>query len=190
MELSPKIYSWLIRPKFAIKKYIQKPITDLANLTGKDVLDFGCGTGSNAFIFNKGNYTGVDVDKNRITLAKNNFPQLSFYHFDGKLPFKDNSFDYIFVIATIHHIKDIDFKKILLELNRILRHGGSFMVLDPVLMPRDHLRNWFMNFFDAGKYIRSQENYLYFFRDFETRIIKTFTKFALYNEILFTARKT
>ncbi|MBU4310929.1 class I SAM-dependent methyltransferase, partial [bacterium] len=74
MRLSPFIYHKIVRPKFAIKKYILNVIKEEFDFENKKVLDFGCGTGSNSFIFDSSHYLGVDINKERIAYAQKLFP--------------------------------------------------------------------------------------------------------------------
>lgn len=69
MYLNPILYQKLVRPKFAVKKYIQKIVEEKFNFLGCKILDFGCGTGSNCFMFPPDGYLGVDIDKKRIEFA-------------------------------------------------------------------------------------------------------------------------
>lgn len=53
---------------------------------------------------------------------------------DGeKLPFKNDYFDTVFIIASLHHFLDIT--KVLTEAKRVLRPGGIFLAVDG-LMPK------------------------------------------------------
>lgn len=50
-----------------------------------------------------------------------------------KLPFDDNSFDYVIAKDSLHHFKDP--VKALLEINRVLKFGGSLLVSEPYWSP-------------------------------------------------------
>lgn len=51
----------------------------------------------------------------------------------GNLPFKDNTFDYVLLLAVIEHLR-INPLQTLREINRILKPGGTFFVQTPNLL--------------------------------------------------------
>ncbi|MBU1148686.1 class I SAM-dependent methyltransferase, partial [Patescibacteria group bacterium] len=155
------------------------------------VLDFGCGTGSNSWIFPVENYLGADVDRERIKFAKKIYPSYQFAVINNNtIPANDKSFDFICIFATIHHIPDSSFKEYLKQFKRILKDQGKVIVIEPVLLEKHKLVNLVMNNFDAGKFIRSEQEYLNIFNlDFSVTIHNKFRKFLLYNEIFFSAEK-
>ena len=123
----------LIAEHFASTRfYVWKDIakeTENFDLKDKKVLDLGCGNGRLCeFLTKKGAiYTGLDLSPKLISIAKKSYPNATFRV--GSLlrtPFKDNEFDYIYCIATLHHIPS---KKLRLnaiaEINRILKPGGQ-----------------------------------------------------------------
>jgi ubiquinone/menaquinone biosynthesis C-methylase UbiE len=190
MHLNPSIYQAIIRPKFAIKKYIKNVIQKEFDFNDKKVLDFGCGTGSNSFIFESKDYLGVDVDESRINFANKAFPQYTFKVIkDNTLPTEDNSLDYICIFAVIHHIPDNIFQEYIKEFKRVLKTDGKIVIIEPVLSDSHKFSNWFMKTFDAGEYIRYEEEYKKLLeKDFVITVHKRFNKFFLYNELFFSAR--
>ncbi len=191
MRLPPYIYDRMIRPRFAVKKYIKNIIEDKFNFQHKSVLDFGCGTGSNSFMFDSDGYLGVDIDENAIEYAKRLFSTYSFQTMRNNLiPAQDESFDFVVILATIHHISDEAFELYTKEFSRVLREKGRIVVIEPCLFSSTRFRNWFMKSVDEGKYIRPQEQYLRLFEDtFDITIHKRFKKPFFYNEIFFSARR-
>jgi len=190
MHLSPYVYNTILRPKFTIKKYTKKVIEEVFKLEGRKVLDFGSGTGSNAFLFGPKEYLGVDIVKDRIKFAKKRNPNHSFKLIkNNKILVKDKSIDFICIFATIHHIPNNDFKKYLKEFKRILKNDGQIIVIEPVISEHK-FSNFFMNFFDEGKYIRPEEEYLKLFKkDFITQVHKRYRKGYFYTELFFSAKK-
>ena len=86
------------------------------HLGDKYTLDVGCGTGISSSFFS--NVLGIDPSE--ILLAKNPYP-----HMKGEaenLPFKDNEFENVVAITSIHNFKDID--KGLEEIKRVGKHFG------------------------------------------------------------------
>lgn len=191
MRLPPILYQKIIRPKFAIRKYIQNIIQSQLTFENKKILDFGCGTGSICFIFNPSDYVGVDIDIERINYARELFPDYFFLPIkDQKIPFPSESFDFIIIIATLHHIADklcLDYIK---EFSRILKQEGKIVVIEPCLFLKSYLNNQFMEFFDEGRYIRTQKDYLKLFENkFKVTIHKKFKKILFYNEIFLTMKE-
>lgn len=103
---------------------------------GKSLLEVGCGDGADSEIFIKEyrlKVTGIDIYKNDNVERIDNldFSIASIY----KLPFKDNTFDYVFLQDVLHHIDEENqsyerHTKALLELKRVCRKGGSIIIVE------------------------------------------------------------
>ncbi len=103
---------------------------------GKKILDVGCGDGSDAKIFIKefGLETfGIDVyeHKNILKTKGLKFQKAGIY----KIPFKDETFDYVFLHDILHHIdeKNQDYNnhiKGLYELKRVCKKGGYIIIVE------------------------------------------------------------
>lgn len=113
-------------------KLIKRLVPEESNLK---VLDFGCGKG--AFINDilsinpTLKITGADVSKTAITFARKKFLRQKFYLLaEGeKLPFKNNSFDYILALDVLLHVYDTEL--IFKELARVLKPGGRLLITLP-----------------------------------------------------------
>lgn len=187
---SPKLYHWFVRPKWFTKKYIHNHIQSRFLFNGKNVLDFGCGTGANCPMFHPNKYIGLDPDVRRIDYAKRVYPDHTFQAFDNnKLPVDDKSMDYIVIIAVLHHISSDDIARCMKEFKRVLKPNGTIIVMEPCICEKKPLCNWFMNWYDNGEYIRNEEQYLRLFRehDFTPHPISRFRKCLLYHELFFSA---
>lgn len=102
---------------------------------GKNILDVGCGDGSDGEIFEKKyglDFYGIDVykDKNIGKLGLK-FKKAGIY----KIPFKDNYFDYIFLHDVMHHIDEPKKREKrhmegLAELRRVCKKGGYVIIVD------------------------------------------------------------
>jgi ubiquinone/menaquinone biosynthesis C-methylase UbiE len=117
----------------------------------KDIkyLDIGCGNGnktlliSKAFNIPKKNVYGTDVPswgpyqkKQLEKFEKNHFQYIN--PENGKLKFKDNTFNFISVILTLHHIPNLS--NTLNEIKRILKPNGILMIIEhDALTKYDHL---------------------------------------------------
>jgi len=189
MELSPRLYHWFIRPRFLTDLFINNIIKYDFDFNNKKILDFGSGTGSSSSIFAPTDYIGIDPDPKRIAYAKRLYPNYHFSVFQGsELPVSGNSIDYVLIIAVLHHIPSDKLPSYLQEFHRILKPQGKILVIEPCHYKNSHFNNWFMNFFDNGKYIRNEEGYLEIFREnhFQTKLLKRYKK-LFYNEFFFSA---
>jgi len=95
------------------------------------ILDAGCGEGrfSKYFIENRANITSMDFSEEYIRIAKKNINKGKFVIGSvTKLPFKDNSFDYIFSVDVLQHVPDLE--KAIKEFFRVLRKGGTLIIVN------------------------------------------------------------
>lgn len=101
----------------------------------KKIIDIGSGSGVILEeLLNTNDYFCMDIAFNRIQLhsyyAKTKgYPNLSIQGDACTLPVKDNSFDIVFCIETLEHIKND--KNALKELNRILKPAGKLLLTVP-----------------------------------------------------------
>ncbi|MBB6214923.1 ubiquinone/menaquinone biosynthesis C-methylase UbiE [Anaerosolibacter carboniphilus] len=135
-------------------------------------------------------YIGIDCDEKRIAYARNLYKNYNFFASQGaKLFIEDNSIDYVLIMAVLHHIPSQTIGEHLLEFHRVLKPTGRIIIIEPCFFPGSHLRNWCMSFFDKGEFIRSEQDYLRLFHqyNYKTAMIKRFSKCSVYNELFFTA---
>jgi 2-polyprenyl-3-methyl-5-hydroxy-6-metoxy-1,4-benzoquinol methylase len=91
------------------------------------VLDIGSSTGIIANYLSKyfGKVVGIDIDKNAIAYAKNNFKKdnLQFAISDSMdIDYPDNSFDVIICAHVYEHVPDAD--RLMTAIHRVLKPGG------------------------------------------------------------------
>src|SRR5215204_1428356 len=102
------------------------------------VLDIGCGNGAllNALRDRIKSGAGVDESAGMIAQAKKRsagIEKLSFSVINGPvLPFEDASFD---VVISMMSFRYLDWDPLLLEVKRVTRAGGKFLILDMVTVP-------------------------------------------------------
>ena len=117
--------SW---PEFdLVKPYIKK---------NDRILDLGCGNVRlRKFLptekIPEGSFFGLDISRNLLKIAKQNFPKEHFFYgdFAGKLPFGADNFDFIFSIASFHHLLNKkDQNNFLQECHRILKPKGKIFI--------------------------------------------------------------
>lgn len=114
-----------------LKEVKKREILDEINF-----LDFGCGDGIISDFFNvnfpNSKYTGIDISLESILQAKKKrTTNQDFLIFDGlNLPFKDKTFDVVFVACVFHHIHFEMHQIILSEIFRVLKKGGRLYVFE------------------------------------------------------------
>jgi SAM-dependent methyltransferase len=103
------------------------------DLTGKRILDFGCGAGRTLRHFvpeaGSGEVWGADIDEPSINWLRGNLcPPLNAAkcNVDPPLPFDDGTFDFAWAISVFTHLSG-NSANWLLELHRVLRPGGLLM---------------------------------------------------------------
>lgn len=102
------------------------------DLSGKYILDLGCGTATYTPYLDESfkNVIGLDLSHNNIIIAKEINKKSEYVCGDGlNLPFKDCSFDAVFVGQVLHHFPDV--KDPLKEINRILKKNGIIYNIEP-----------------------------------------------------------
>lgn len=106
-----------------VLKYVKK---------GDTVLDFGCGY--HAHFLRKispliKNGVGVDYDVDEVAIVPH--IELKKLQFRSKLPFPDATFDKVFMLAVIEHFTPDVGKRLMNEIARILKNGGSLILTTP-----------------------------------------------------------
>lgn len=106
---------------------------------GEVVLDFGCGAKS--FLLGcvtKKIKLGIGLDY-EVKDAKEENVEYVNYKFDGKLPFKDEFFNKIFLLAVLEHIEVDQVEKLFLEFKRILKNSGEIILTTPTPVSKNML---------------------------------------------------
>ena len=121
------------------------------------ILDVGCGYGRTLNeLHNWGfqNLIGVDFSQGMIDRGKKLYPHLVMEKNEGKLPFDDEAFDAVLLLAVLTCvIEDEDQKKLINEILRVLKDNGIFYIND--FMINEDTRNIkrYNNYKDTyGKY--------------------------------------
>ena len=103
-------------------------------LTGKTLLDFGCGGGQLSFLLkSKGaqKVLGVDVNPEVLKTANRENPHGDSVEFvlgsDSEIPLPSASVDLVACLAVLEHVMDVD--SILNQWHRILRPRGSVLIV-------------------------------------------------------------
>jgi 2-polyprenyl-3-methyl-5-hydroxy-6-metoxy-1,4-benzoquinol methylase len=115
-----------------INKYVKAKLDRFITfLAGKDVLDIGCAAGlATNYLYDKGlNATGCDLSEEFIKLAKENYPECSFFVSDmRKIASRDELYDGLWVSASFLHIPKKDAKITLEGFYKILKKSGVMYI--------------------------------------------------------------
>lgn len=112
---------------------------NLVNLTpGQKLLDVGCGTGATLRLL--GEKYGKSVELYGIEPSEDMLWQAQTRLHDGKahlkqgvaqkLPYPDGHFDIVISTQVLHHLPTPEKKKMLLEMHRVLKPGGTIVLSD------------------------------------------------------------
>lgn len=108
-----------------VKKYIK---------SGDKLLDFGCGNGRLLeFIYSDNlniSYTGVDISKELIDIAKNHYRDEKFLAIEneGQIFLEKKQFNVVMSIAVFHHFTPRMAEKALKEFRRVLKKDGIVVI--------------------------------------------------------------
>jgi SAM-dependent methyltransferase len=159
-------------------------LIDIINLrpggaAAASILDIGCGVGNahRQLVDCVAKLAGVDVSPASIAVAQQCNPNIEYECFDGlHLPYANSTFDVAFAVNVFHHVPVPNRHALILEIRRVLRSGGLFVVfehnpLNPVTL---HVVNncamdndaVLLNRHDAEELLRTAE-----FQDIQTRFI-------------------
>ena len=95
------------------------------------ILDVACGTGDMIEIWKKHthNIYGIDPSKEMLKVAKNRFPDISFYqNYAVDLPFEDNFADILSISFGLRNV--IEVEKAIKEFYRVLKKDGILLILE------------------------------------------------------------
>jgi ubiquinone/menaquinone biosynthesis C-methylase UbiE len=123
-----------------IRADLAEKLAEMLNLQGNEqILDVATGTGRVARPVAKrlkgGRIIGVDQALAMLDVGHRHAEPISAYYQSAgeadALPFKSNTFDRAFVSFSLHHFRNSE--GVVKEVLRVLKNGGRFVVLDPVI---------------------------------------------------------
>ena len=119
-----KVSRYFVTRKYMFLKKYLKGKTGIA-------LDIGCAGGLYSRLLNDLGFEtyGVDTNEKFLDIAKRN-SKVNYILADAKnLPFRDNNFDVIIMLATLEHITERE--NTLKEINRVLKQNGILILTVP-----------------------------------------------------------
>jgi ubiquinone/menaquinone biosynthesis C-methylase UbiE len=121
-----------------------REVMEFDGFAGRDLLEVGCGMGSDLLQFARGgaNVTGMDYTPRSIEISRRRF---AVYDVPGRfavgdaehLPFPDDAFDVVYSNGVLHHTPDTE--RAIDEVFRVLRPGGTAKIM---LYHRSSLYYW------------------------------------------------
>ena len=125
-------------------------LSKISPISGKTVLDVGCGNGIQGLHISQdhkpGKYIGIDISAQNIKIAKDIQKEIGnenmVFHIDNAQEIanvSDNSIDVVINIESALHYPDK--MKFLKEVNRVLKSGGEFMIADVLATRKQKAEN-------------------------------------------------
>jgi SAM-dependent methyltransferase len=128
---SPEFFTQVEAERYALEPDIPE-LVGFERWAGRDVLEAGCGIGTDAvqFVRAGATYHGIDFSPTALELARRR-PELGGAHLlHGSitdLPFPDASFDLVYSNGVVHHMPET--AGAIAEFHRVLRPGGTAIVM-------------------------------------------------------------
>lgn len=113
-----------------------KNITEQCDITGKEILEIGCGSGRITRDLAKyaRKVVAIDPDERALQVAQAGITHenVEFIRCSGEsLPFAENTFDLVIYSLSLHHIPSTYMRKSLQQAVRLLREDGFLIVIEP-----------------------------------------------------------
>jgi len=138
-----------------VKKFIKKK--------NVKVLDIGCGPAEILNCLPQVDYFGYDISPVYINYAKKKYKNRGkffckkFTHKEiNKLP----KFDHVLLFGILHHLNDLEVKKLMLLLKKILKRKGSIITIDNIFINNQNLIAKLLIQYDRGNNVRTKKGYL------------------------------
>lgn len=117
-----------------IRKFFMnnKLMDDIGNISGKCILDAGCGDGRFLNYIIEGQAKEIhalDINSHLIDIAKKNNPSVNFkvHDLDKEMPFSKEFFDIIISYNSLMHVENLD--NVMREFYRILKIDGKLHII-------------------------------------------------------------
>jgi SAM-dependent methyltransferase len=121
-------------PPHVNEHYLKKRLNFLKNFFNnkEKILDIGCGRGKLLRILPECKKFGIDNSKHMIKIAKKNYKDIFFAIANSyELPFKGDSFDFIYSVVVFHHLESINnVQESIEELLKIIKKDREVVIID------------------------------------------------------------
>lgn len=134
----------------------------LSLLSGKKILDLGCGSGDHAVYFvEKGlDVTCVDLSEEMIKLCKEK--SLNAYVEDlENLPFEKESFDGIWAVTSLLHIPKVNLSKVCKNLHSLLKKDGILFVTVKEGEGEEYIDDRFFAYWKEDEFLKEFTNFTF-----------------------------
>jgi len=116
-------------------EYKIKLVKNLTKTQPHRILEYGCGIGRNikhlATYFPNSIVSGCDISEKSLKIAKENNPQLDFFHITDKaIESKKNLYDLIFISCVFHHIQPSLRQQTIKLIASLLKPKGELFIFE------------------------------------------------------------
>lgn len=131
---------------------------------GQKVLDVGCGMAHLLFELTQEVpdivVAGIDISQYALKHAKEEIRDKVHYGQAQDIPFKDNEFDLVISLATLHNLKVYDLKKAVQEIERVSK-GNSYIMVESFRNDREEVNMLYWQLTCASYYSLDEWEWLY-----------------------------
>lgn len=131
---------------------------------GDKVLDVGCGMAHLLYeltqVVQGLQVYGIDISKYALENAKEEIRDRLQYGEAQNIPFKDNEFDLVISLTTLHNLKVYDLKKAVKEIERVSK-GKSYIVVESYRNDREEMNMLYWQLTCASYYAVDEWEWLY-----------------------------
>jgi SAM-dependent methyltransferase len=194
----PRFYEWLQSALSGPDLNIRLQETIFSDVAGKNILEIGCGPGRWVKPLNSAAYyTGIDWNPRHIRKAEEEFGSKTTSFICGDISdeqFLENDvhFDFVIGIGILHHLDNTTAAKVLGDAAKVLKSGGVYIGLEPVLHARQNPIARLLKALDSGKHVRDLNGYKSMFSELYADIdteIKTDLMRIPYSHVILRARR-
>ena len=153
--LSQKIMSGTSFRGGVVSKYITK--------SNVNVLDIGCGPAEILDSLPDVKYFGYDISRIYINFAKKKYKKKGNFFcrkFTSKELKRLPKFDHVLLLGILHHLEDVEIKKLTSLVKKVLKKNGNIISVDPILDAKQNPIAKFIIKKDRGDNVRNKKEYL------------------------------
>jgi SAM-dependent methyltransferase len=162
---------------------------------GHAVLDVGCGTATILSLLPDIRYVGIDHNPRYIMKARDEYGSRGEFlalDVNDKAFDQLGEFDRVLLLGVLHHLSDVECKKLLSQLASSLKPGGHLTTFDNALVKGQHPLARLLAKADRGRFARSPEEYRELIEtafDVESEIVRHDLLRVPYTHVIFRAVK-